>query len=66
VPRERVRIAWHGPFDAAALSRSLASFRSTVTSLGTHQAAASKRSRPARRAATVSKQEDADARSNVA
>jgi coenzyme F420-reducing hydrogenase delta subunit/ferredoxin len=66
VPRERVRIAWHGPFDAAALSRSLASFRSTLTSLGTHQAAASKRSRPARRAATVSKQEDADARSNVA
>jgi len=49
VPRERVRIAWHGPYDAAALPRTLVEFRAALRSLGANRGAASKRAAGGRR-----------------
>src|SRR5689334_13714738 len=43
VPRERIRVAWHGRYDDAALARTLADFRAALRSLGANRAAASKR-----------------------
>jgi coenzyme F420-reducing hydrogenase delta subunit len=49
VPRERIRVAWHGTYDGAALARTLADFRAALRSLGANRAAASKRAAPGAR-----------------
>ena len=62
VPRERVRVAWHGPYDGPALMRTLADFGSALGSLGANRAAASKRAATGTRPAAS---EEHDARPNA-
>jgi coenzyme F420-reducing hydrogenase delta subunit/quinol-cytochrome oxidoreductase complex cytochrome b subunit len=62
VPRLRVRLAWHGPYDGAALARTLAEFRADLRSLGANRAAAPKRASGTRPSAA---EDRPDARPNA-